>query len=294
MDKDTQNADSGKLVLITGLAGAGYSTALNVLEDVGYLAVDNLPLALVSQLISIEVETSAKKVAVSIDGRTSGFDGEGLKTLLADARARLGGNMRLVFLTASKDTLYRRYNTTRRHHPLNHTGEAESLVGALELDEERMMPLESLADVKIDTSNASPGELRQALLTRLDEMVATPLPVTVESFSYRQGIPSSADMVFDMRFLANPHWQADLSELTGEDSQVQEYIKKDEAFMRFMDRVCDLLGEMLERFSAEGRPHFSVGLGCTGGKHRSVFAAITLAERLEKMGYSVALSHRDI
>lgn len=292
-EKDTPEEPRGKLVLITGLAGAGYSTALNALEDVGYLAVDNLPIALVDKLVSIEVETAGKKVAVSIDGRTSGFDSSRLDALVDDLRRRLEGQLKLVYLTASRDELFRRYNATRRHHPLNTSGEAEGLMAALELDGERMAPLERLADASIDTTASSPADFRQTLLASLDEAGRTHLPVLVQSFSYRLGIPANADMVIDMRFLENPHWAPGLAEQTGRDEAVQAFIRKDPAFAPYIDGLSDLLAQTLPRFTAEGRPQFSIATGCTGGRHRSVFAAITIAERLEQNGYPVRLMHRD-
>lgn len=294
MDHISKTEESGRLVLVTGQAGAGYSTALNVLEDRGYLAVDNLPLALVSQLLSIEVETAGKKVAVSIDARTSGFDLSSLESFVSDARKRLEGRVQMVFLTASQDELYRRFNATRRSHPLNRTAEVSGLKEALELDWQRMAPVERLADANIDTTGTSPAEFRQALLSCIGDLPRSQLPVKVESFSYRKGIPTDADMVLDMRFLENPHWAPGLAEQTGKDAAVQEFIRKDPAFDRFMDGLENLLTEALPRFAGEGRPRFSLATGCTGGRHRSVFAAISIAQRLEQHGYTVRLNHRDV
>lgn len=283
-----------KLVLVTGFAGAGSSTALNILEDIGFLAVDNLPLALVSQLIGLEVETASRRVAVSIDGRTSGFDPKSLAMLISDLRARLGDGVMLVFLTASRDELYRRYNATRRLHPLSHDGVDETLMEAIDRDSVKMAEVEALADVVIDTTGAAPKQFRQSLLNKLGEEIAAFLPVEITSFSYRQGLPETADMVLDMRFLENPHWQPGLAAETGEDADVQAFILADPGFNSFIDRLITLLDDVLPRYALEGRPRFAIAAGCTGGRHRSVFTALTIARRLEEKGYPVSLNHREI
>ena len=285
---------SGRLVLVTGLAGAGYSTALDTLQDMGYLAVDNLPMSLISQLVSLEVEAAGKKLAVSIDVRTSGFDASELEGLMADFRNRLGDRIAMIFLTASRDELFRRYNATRRRHPLSVNGMADDLNEAVEMDWERMAPLNPIADASIDTSETSPSEFRHALLAAIGEAKAEPLPVSVQSFSYRKGVPANADMVLDMRFLGNPHWEPGLADKTGLDGEVQKFIRDDPAFGKAIGHLEKFLALALPRFSAEGRPRFSIATGCTGGRHRSVFAAVEIAAMLEKAGHSVQLSHRDI
>ena len=285
---------SGRLVLVTGLAGAGYSTALGILQDKGYLAVDNLPMALIDQLVGLEVEAAGKKVAVSIDGRTSGFDASKLRSLMEDFRGRLGDRVRMVYLAASRDELFRRYNATRRHHPLSTSGEAEGLDEALELDSQRMAPLNPIADASIDTSGTSPSDFRRTLLEAIGEAAAEPLPVRVQSFSYRMGVPADADLVLDMRFLENPHWAPGLAGKTGLDKEVQAFIRSDPAFKDGIAHIGKFLALVLPRFSAEGRPQLSIATGCTGGRHRSVFAALELAGMLEKMGHPVPLLHRDV
>ena len=284
----------GKLVLIVGLAGAGYTTALKTLQDKGYLAVDNLPMALLSQLVSLEIEAAGKKVAVSIDGRTSGFDASRFEGLMADLRGRLGDRVGMVYLSASRDELFRRFNATRRHHPLSVGGTAEGLTEALELDWQRMEPLNTLADTRIDTTSASPAELRQALFEAIGEVATQPIPIQVQSFSYRKGIPADADLVLDMRFITNPHWNAELAAKTGLDKEVQAFILDDPAFKEGIANLGDFLALALPRYSSEGRPHFYIATGCTGGRHRSVFAALELARMLEGMGHPVSVRHRDI
>jgi UPF0042 nucleotide-binding protein len=290
MKKDTQQTEP-QLVLISGLAGSGYSTALNVLADMGYFAVDNLPLALVDKLISLEVETEGRRLAVSLDGRTSGFDEESLADLMADIRRRLKDGVKLIFLSAQEDVLYQRFNATRRHHPLDRTGDLKS---AIREDWSRMGPIESLADISIDTSAASPTQLRSSLLLQLGLDEKSKLPVLIQSFSYRYGIPQDADMVLDMRFVENPHWQPGLAAQTGLDKDVQAFIGNSKVFTDAMKNFSSFLKIALPRFAEEGRPKFSIAVGCTGGRHRSVFAAVKLAEMIEAMGHETAVTHREI
>ena len=280
-----------QLVLICGLAGSGYSTALNVLEDNGFSAVDNVPLALVDKLISLEVETASRRLAVSLDGRTSGFDADGLMQLMTDIRRRLGTAAQLVFLSASDDELYRRFNATRRHHPLDDGG---GLTAAIAEDWRRMAPVRGAADVAIDTSSTSPTDFRAALLGQLKLMPAGPIPIYIQSFSYRGGIPTDADMVLDMRFLDNPHWQPGLAEQTGLDDGVQAFLTASPSFAPAMAALKDMVSLALPRFAQEGRPQFSLAVGCTGGRHRSVFAAVTIAGMVEAMGHAAVIRHRDL
>ncbi len=280
-----------QLVLISGLAGSGYSTALNVLEDVGYSAVDNLPLALVDKLISIEVETAGRRLAVSLDGRTSGFDERGVLDLMDDIRRRLGHHVKLIFLSAEDDVLYRRFNATRRHHPFNENGD---LMAAIREDWAHMAPIEAIADISIDTSGVSPTEFRSSLLSQLGLNDAHQMPVLIQSFSYRFGIPQDADMMFDMRFVENPHWQPGLAAKTGLDKDVQEFLMARQSFQDALTHISGLLKTALPKFNAEGRPKFSIAVGCTGGKHRSVCTAVMLARIINDLGYQTVVSHREI
>jgi UPF0042 nucleotide-binding protein len=294
MTNKKKDKRDNRLIVVTGLAGAGSSTALNILEDIGFLAVDNLPLALVGQLIGLEIETAGRKVAVSIDGRTSGFDSASLSALVGDARRRLDDQMMLVYLTASQDELYRRYNATRRQHPVSHDDMDETLMDVIERDSSKMEAVESLADVVIDTTGVAPKQFRQELLDRIGVENSPFLPVEVISFSYRKGLPHTADMVLDVRFIENPHWQPELAAMTGADEPVQAFIDTDPSFGRFIDSTIAMLDETLPRYALEGRARFAIAMGCTGGRHRSVYAAIIIAGQLEKKGFPVSLSHREI
>ena len=289
MEKDQDNGP--QLVLISGLAGSGYSTALNVLEDIGFSAVDNLPLALVDKLISLEVETAGRRLAVSLDGRTSGFDADGLVNLMTDIRRRLGDGVKLIFLSAEDDVLYRRFNATRRHHPLDDQGD---LMAAITEDRRRMALVEDIADIAMDTSGASPTQFRTALLNKLGLGEWRKMPVLIQSFSYRHGLPQDADMVYDMRFVDNPHWQVGLAAQTGLDQDVQQFLDQTESFVIAINQLKDMLGHVLPKFDAEGRPKFSIAVGCTGGKHRSVYSAVKLAEIITRMGFEATVTHREL
>ena len=282
---------SPQLVLISGLAGSGYSTALNVLEDIGFSAVDNLPLALLDKLISLEVEMAGRRLAVSLDGRTSGFNPDHLTLLLDDIRKRLGDQVKLIFLSAQEDMIYRRFNATRRHHPLDHDGD---LMAAIREDWSRMASIEAIADIAIDTSGASPTRFRAALLDQLGLSFSVAMPVLIQSFSYRHGIPQDADMVFDMRFVDNPHWQEGLAEQTGLDDDVRAFLSRQESFLDAMKHIQGLLKTALPRFKDEGRPKVSIAVGCTGGRHRSVFTAVRLAEIISTAGFETVVTHREI
>ena len=301
MGKDKKTSEKPRLVLIAGLAGSGYSTALNILEDAGFSAIDNLPFSLINQLISLEVETGGRQVAVSLDGRTSGFHVKGLRDLMIDLKNRLPDQVQLVFLTASEQELARRFNATRRHHPLDEhdaaNDAARGLADAIHRDWELMAPIGEIADITIDTTGSNPTNFRSLLLSQLglgDDNTSLPMPVFISSFSYRHGIPQDADMVLDMRFLDNPHWQDGLAALTGRDAPVGDFISGSLAFQRWMAALTTLLEETLPRFAQEGRPQFSIAFGCTGGRHRSVFAAETVAQMVQSMGHQVSLNHRQI
>ena len=301
MGKDKETLEKPRLVLIAGLAGSGYSTALNILEDAGFSAIDNLPFSLVNQLISLEVETGGRQVAVSLDGRTSGFRVKGLHDLMIDLKNRLPGQVQLVFLNASEQELARRFNATRRHHPLDEhdaaNDAARGLADAIHRDWELMAPIGEIADITIDTTGSNPTNFRSLLLSQLglgDDINPLQMPVFISSFSYRHGIPQDADMVLDMRFLDNPHWQDGLAALTGRDAPVGDFISGNPAFHRWMTALTTLLEETLPRFAQEGRPQFSIAFGCTGGRHRSVFAAETVAQVIRSMGHQVSLNHRQI
>ena len=280
-----------KLVLVTGVSGGGHSTALKILEDHGFTAIDNLPLALVDPLIALEVETAGRRIAIGLDARTSGFSKSALDTLTRNLRKRLGSRFKMVFVTTAHLDLMRRYNATRRQHPLA----AElSLEAAISADMHRMDGIEAVADVHIDSTGMAPVDMRRLLLEQLGVAADTPMPVTIVSFSYRFGLPDSADQIFDMRFAKNPHWDNQLRVHTGLHPQVADFIAADPVAADVMQHIKTILSATFERMRQEGRPQVTIGFGCTGGRHRSVWAAQQIADWIADQGHPVTVTHREL
>ena len=280
-----------KLVLVTGVSGAGHSTALKILEDYGFAAVDNLPLALVEPLITLEVETGGRSIAIGLDARTSGFEAEAVARLVRNLAKRLGNGFKMLFISADHVDLMRRYNATRRQHPL---GQDLDLDTAVRADMSRMRDVEALANIVIDSSGLAPADLRRAMLGSLQLSETAPMPVHVLSFSYRYGLPETADQIIDMRFVKNPHWDDALRDLTGLDGDVSAFLAKDEAANKVLHQLQEMLTFMLCRMRAEGRPNLTIAFGCTGGKHRSVWAAAKIAKWIQAQGHPTHLHHREL
>ena len=280
-----------KLVMVTGVSGAGHSTALKILEDYGFAAVDNLPLALVEPLITLEVETGGRSIAIGLDARTSGFEAEAVARLVRNLAKRLGNGFKMLFISADHVDLMRRYNATRRQHPL---GQDLDLDTAVRADMSRMRDVEALANIVIDSSGLAPADLRRAMLGSLQLSETAPMPVHVLSFSYRYGLPETADQIIDMRFVKNPHWDDALRDLTGLDGDVSAFLAKDEAANKVLHQLQEMLTFMLCRMRAEGRPNLTIAFGCTGGKHRSVWAAAKIAKWIQAQGHPTHLHHREL
>ncbi|QXQ08391.1 RNase adapter RapZ [Sphingosinicellaceae bacterium] len=271
------------------MSGAGKSTALKALEDLGYEAVDNLPLALFDRLLDREELNDERPLAFGIDSRTRGFDGEAISARLQALRAG-GLDVRLIFLDCNGGELIRRFSETRRRHPLALDRPAADGIAA---EREMLAPLRRWADAVIDTTDYRAADLRTAIGERFGAEGGTPLTLTLMSFGFARGLPRDADLVFDMRFLANPHWDLALRPLTGEDDAVAAYIAADPAFTPAFERIADLLLTLLPGYGREGKAYLTVAFGCTGGRHRSVFVARLIAERLAAAGYAPHLVHRD-
>lgn len=280
-----------KLVLVTGVSGAGHSTALKILEDYGFTAVDNLPLALVDPLFALEVETGGRSIAIGLDVRTSGFCAAAVANLMHNLATRLGDGFKMLFITAAHADLMRRYNATRRQHPLDQDQDLDKAVLA---DMARMNDVEALADIVIDSSGLAPADLRRAILGSLNLDETKPMPVHVLSFSYRYGLPETADHITDMRFARNPHWNNGLRDLNGLDEEVAAFMAQDELANMVLRQLQEMLSLMLSRMKEEGRPNLTLAFGCTGGKHRSVWAAVKVAKWIEKQGHPVYLHHREL
>ena len=273
------------------MSGAGRTTALKVLEDLGYEAVDNLPLGLFDKLLATPGDAAAetRPLAIGIDSRTRAFDADAIVERLADLRAE-GVEITLVFLDCSGTELTRRFSETRRRHPLALDRPAADGIAR---EREIVAPLRRAADIVIDTSDYAPRDLRRALAGRFARAGVDPLTLTILSFGFARGLPRDADLVFDMRFLANPHWDPMLRPLTGDDAAVAAYVAADPAFAPAFDAIADLLLLLLPRYGAEGKSYLTVAFGCTGGRHRSVFVAGRMAARLAAAGWTGSVVHRD-
>lgn len=280
-------------VVVSGLSGAGRVTALSALADMGYVAVDNIPLALLGDLVRSTTGKpgeEAPPLAFGIDTRTFGFDPRALVERVRELRNHPGLAVRLLFLEADTETLQRRYTESRRPHPV---APDRPVVDGIERERQQIGFMRDHADVRLDTSGLSPHRLKQILTGHFALGVAPGVRISVMSFSFRRGLPREADLVFDARFLKNPHYEPTLRPLTGRDPAVAAFIATDPDYGPFVDRLKGLIGPLLPRFDAEGKSYLTIAVGCTGGRHRSVALAEALAEWLRSAGRSVTLSHRD-
>ncbi|WP_204112988.1 RNase adapter RapZ [Shimia biformata] len=288
-DRDNHPAETHKVVLVTGPSGAGRTTAIRALEDLGFEAIDNLPLGMFKRLFNGPPLT--KPIALGVDARNRDFSPEALLKAKAKLAQIDGISPELVFVDSAPAVLLRRYSETRRRHPLAPSAGPEEGIrrelAVLEL-------VRPEADLLIDTSDLSPHDLRRTIEKWYGTGGGADLAVEVQSFSYKRGLPPGADMVIDCRFLSNPHWVAELRPLDGRDSAVAAHVAADPRFLQFFDRLSDLLQMLLPSYTAEGRAHFSVAFGCTGGRHRSVFVAQTLARTLADQGWQVSIRHREL
>lgn len=283
-----------RILLITGLSGAGRTTALKTLEDIGWETVDNLPLSLVDRLLSsplAEGATDERPLAVGIDARTRGFDAAGILQRVAKLREAQHMPVEILFLEASGAVLTRRFSATRRRHPLALDRTAEDGIAR---ERELLAPLRAAADYLIDTSDISSNALQQDLRRRFSESDQFSPTLAVISFGYSRGLPRQADLVFDMRFLRNPHWVAELRPGTGLDADVSAYIAEDPAYESALSRIEELLLLLLPRYQREGKSYVTIAFGCTGGRHRSVHVAERVAKRLRNGGFSPTIAHRDL
>jgi UPF0042 nucleotide-binding protein len=275
-----------QLVLVSGLSGSGKSIALNVLEDGGYYCVDNLPATLVPQVVDLLAAAGNERVALSIDARSAALSEAA--DYLASLRAR-GVDLRVLYLEASSATLLRRFSETRRRHPL--AGDGLTLAEAIERERALLAPLAPLGQ-RIDTSELQPRVLQNWIRDQLGLGAGT-LMLLFESFSYKDGIPLDADWVLDSRMLVNPHYDAELRALTGRDAAVAEFLGRDAAVRRWLEDVRALLARWLPEIVRENRSSVTVAIGCTGGRHRSVYLCERLAENFGA-DWSVLVRHRGL
>lgn len=276
------------VVLITGLSGAGRSGAAAVFEDLGWYVVDNLPTSLVPTIVEL-----ASKPASGIDrlALVSGRQHADVLPQVGAMRAA-GHDVTVLFLDANTPVLVKRYDATRRKHPMSE--EADGLLESIELERGRLATLRDAADLVIDTSDLNVHQLKERLLAAFEISGSSQLQVAVESFGFKHGLPLDADIVMDVRFLPNPHWQDDLRPLTGHDPAVRDYVLETAVATSFIDHLDALLSDVFPAYQAEGRSYLTVAIGCTGGRHRSVAVAEELARRFRERGVAVRTSHRDV
>lgn len=280
-----------QLVIVTGLSGAGKSAALHAFEDIGFQAIDNLPLTLIESLIEdLREGATDNPVAIGIDSRTLHFSPDLFVEVQRRLRSRADIRLHILFMDASDDVLLKRFSETRRPHPL---GERQLLRAAIQQEREMMTVVREHIDGILDTSTRTSAETRRIIRRRFTT-VAADLIVTFMSFGYAHGAPRDADLVLDVRFLRNPHYVTELKPLTGRHDAVANYVRADDSFSPFIDKVCELLTFLLPHYRAEGKSYLTIAFGCTGGRHRSVATAEVVAGQMAVDGLAVNLYHREL
>ncbi len=278
-----------ELMIVTGLSGAGKSNALNCLEDMGYYCIDNMPPALIGSFIDLARtnKLNIDKAAICIDSRS----GEGYSGFDRQLNKYLDTDYKIMFLEASDETLIRRFNETRRTHPLN----ASSVRDGIRRERAFLAYARSISNYVIDTSNMKTAKLKEVIkdIVMTGEEKQTFI-INIQSFGYKHGIPLDADMVFDMRFIPNPYYVASLKDLTGNSMKVKNYVLRQQVTIEFMEKAVPLLEEMIPAYMQEGKYHLNIACGCTGGHHRSVATANEFARIFREKGYRITLVHRDL
>lgn len=288
--------DRQRVLLVTGVLGAGKTTALRALEDLGWEVIDNFPIRMLERLIDspdgspAEAEVHAP-LAIGFDSRTRGFNPHAIIHLVKRLSQRPDLTITTLYLDCSAEELQRRYNETRRRHPLA----ADMPVSAgIAAEREAMEPLRRWADIVVNTTAFSANLLQQAIREQFAPDSGPGITITVTSFGFSRGMPPVADFIFDMRFLDNPHWDPVLRPLTGQDEPIAEFIRRDPAYEGAFTRIRDLLLDVLPRFKKHGKAYVTIAFGCTGGRHRSVFTAEQIASALREAGFSPTLLHRNL
>ncbi len=276
------------VAIITGLSGAGRVTAINALEDLGWETVDNLPLSLILRLAESGGE---RPLALGVDTRTRGFSAGALIDIMETLRATPGIAPTLVFLDAADETLIARYAETRRRHPM---APDETVATGVERERDVLAALRDRADLLIDTTQLSPHDLKARMREAMTRAASPGLTISIQSFAFKRGAPREAEMVIDVRFLRNPHWDATLRPRDGRDPEVDAHVAADPMFAPFFEKLCELVTMLLPAYRREGKAYFGIGLGCTGGRHRSVALGERLARRLAAEGWRVNLRHREL
>ncbi|MEM6387938.1 MAG: RNase adapter RapZ [Pseudomonadota bacterium] len=278
-----------RIVIVTGASGAGRTTAINAFEDIGFETIDNMPLSLLEQ--AFEGPAALPPMAIGIDVRNREFSVDTVLNFLDRFEANAELEVETLFLACNPTVLVRRYSETRRRHPLSPQGAPAE---GIDRERELLVPLRDRAEHLIDTSDMTPHQLKEELRLRFGGKRLSKLALSVESFSYKRGLPRGIDMAFDVRFLNNPHWKDELRSRDGRDPEVAEFVGTDSNFAPFFEKMSELVLSLLPAFKAEGKTHLSIGIGCTGGQHRSVAVAEKLSNRLAEQGWQVSTRHREL
>lgn len=286
----TESLPLRPLIFVTGLSGAGLSSALKILEDLGFEVFDNFPLNLLPSLLEQE-KPADRPIAIGLDSRSRHFDPLVLLDIIAELREKQEWVVKTVFLSADDSVLLKRFTETRRTHPL---ARDRSVSDGIAAEKSLMFPLKHQAGYVIDTSDLSIHDLRRIIEGFAGGLQENRLNLTVMSFAYRHGLPREADLVLDVRFLQNPNWIPELKEQTGQSPSVQRYVQEDTAYAPFFEHIKSFLDLMLPRYQQEGKSYLTIAYGCTGGKHRSVTLAEQTAEWLRLHGRSVTIHHREL
>lgn len=286
-----KNDKKTRLVLISGLSGAGKSIALKQFEDLGWEVADNIPLSLLSLFMEEIGRQGGKNIAVGVDTRTKGFSAVDLISHITQLREKGHNHISLLYMECDELVLQRRFTETRRRHPLSND---RPVVDGIRREMQMLEPLKGAADYLIDSTLLSLPDLRRMLVAQFSLEDHSALTTTVISYSFKKGVPREADLVFDVRFLQNPHYVENLQPLTGQNADVVEFVSKDPAFKPFIEQLDAMLDLLLPRYQAEGKSYLTIAIGCTGGKHRSVCVAENIHDRIERKGYFTHLVHRDM
>ena len=279
-----------RIIIVSGLSGAGKTSVLKILEDLGFEVIDNLPLSVLRQVISGTKPDSS--VALGVDARTRDFDCETLCAICTEIKKDNDIAEKIIFLDCDDEKLLRRFTETRRSHPL---AKNKKLSDGIALERRLMSSLREKSDIIIDTTDMKISQLRSAVQSEFNTEESGKITVSVISFSYREGLPREADLVFDVRFLRNPYYDPELRPLTGKTDEVGAYIEQDPDYSSFFNRLKDLISLLLPRFQQEGKTHLTIAVGCTGGKHRSVYTAEQLYKwLLDQKKCIVTLTHREL
>ncbi len=311
----TTNSDILKIILVTGMSGAGRGSALACFEDMGFEVFDNVPLSLFKVFMKQEIdrkgrqknqpsllkmlgaavekeeEFSGKPIVVGIDARTRGFTSADIKEFIAKEKNDVDTDVKILFLDCDDSVLIKRYKETRRSHPVSRD---MSLNDCILMEREKLADIKEMSDVILDTSDFNLGELKNMLGVYFGDETSSEMPILITSFSFKKGIPREADLVFDVRFLKNPYYVEELREHTGIDEDVADFVASDKHFQPFYDSLINLIEPLLPLYKKEGKNSLNIAIGCTGGRHRSVFVASKLAKYLEKNRKRINLKHREL